>query len=88
MSASPRSEVDNLIDKVIGSGDVRVEDTSNNVLKESGFSLEPSHPAACVQEDASHATQQTDSDVPSVKATPKKLVIKGGVVLKVQTRPD
>ena len=38
VSASPRSEVDNLIDKVIGSGDVRVEDTSNNVLKESGFS--------------------------------------------------
>ena len=79
VSASPRSEVDNLIDnlKVIGSGDVRVEDTSNNVLKESGFSLEPSHPAACVQEDASHSTQQTDSDVPPVKATPKKLVIKG-----------
>lgn len=39
VSASPRSapEVDILIDELIGSGDVRVEDTSNDVLKESGF---------------------------------------------------
>ncbi len=77
--ASPRSapEVGILIDELIRSGDVRVEDTSNDVLKESGLSLEPSRPAACVPEDASHAIQQTDSGVPPVKATPKKLVIKG-----------
>ena len=79
VSASPPSapEVDILIEELIRSGDVRVEDTSNDVLKESGLSLEPSHPAACVPEDASHAVQQIDSDVPPVKATPKKLVIKG-----------
>ena len=88
--SAQEEDMGRLVDDLRDSGDVPFDGTSSDGLKESGFG-EPSHPslnvdvgvgatpavAACVPHEASHATQQTASDVPPVIATPKKLVIYG-----------